>query len=192
MGVGDDFWQGFYDDAIGNNQWMDFGNWWRSFHNEIKHQHLLNAGLPFLLNSNLPSGYIARLSTLSSLHLSIGFAGDFADNCGRRQQLALFVLWEERVREFHSGSYKSIGWARWYGMPFLLDYCLPSQCRDGSFSPDASGKTQTNSSIVYWIFYSISAFVRFATSFGIGKMRLPNVFVKTEKMLDEKRRRWRW
>ena len=26
MGVGDDFWQGFYDDAIGNNQWMDFGN----------------------------------------------------------------------------------------------------------------------------------------------------------------------
>jgi hypothetical protein len=48
VGVGDDFWQGFYDDAIGNNQWMNFGNWWRSFHKGMKHQHLSNAGILFL------------------------------------------------------------------------------------------------------------------------------------------------
>jgi hypothetical protein len=76
------------------------------------------------LNSNLPSGSVARLLTLSSIHLSIGFAGDFADNCGRRQQLASFDLWEERV-EVHSGGYDSIGRARWYRIPLFQIITYP-------------------------------------------------------------------
>jgi hypothetical protein len=34
----------------------------------------------FLLNSNLPSVSVARLPTLFSIQLSMGFAGDFSDN----------------------------------------------------------------------------------------------------------------
>jgi hypothetical protein len=67
---------------------------------------------PFSLNSNLLSGsvaLIAQLPRLFSIYLSIGFADNFAGNCGRRQQLASFDLWEERVREFYSGNYESIG-----------------------------------------------------------------------------------
>jgi len=155
---------------------------------ETKDQHISNVGFPFSTELEIATSFSCSVATFPSIHISISFAGDFSKYYSRSQ--LLISLPQSYGRRWCTNAIRaaitdSLGAGGGMAYPFFPQYYPPSKSRDGLFAPKSSRKLQANSSIVYWIFYAIFAFVGFATSSGIGKLGLSRAFVETKTMLDE-------